>query len=313
MMFYQLRSNFHYAYFKYQTRGIHKTPPLPCDPSAPCDLHTMLGLRDAPLYLVAIKSLLRFGPPVAVVIHSDGTLTPEWEATLRRHVPGCEVVSPAEGEERAAKALGKGSDIFRYRSLDINYRRLIDTEVWSGRKKKIIMDADILVPRAPQEVLSWIAEGEAPFLLGAPAHAGGPAGGGNHVQTIFQERLASISAAVGLPAVFLDGGTGGFYGSSGEMTFEHIEGVIRACQKLGVPLERWGSDQCVIIYLLSASGACRLNTDRYFNFCPADVARLGEAEVVHFYGTHRFYQNLYGGLAARAVRELSQAPAACPQ
>ena len=310
-MFYKLRNLLRYARFKYHTRGIRKTAPLACDPAAPCDLHTMLGVRDAPLYLVAVKSLLRFHPPVAVVIHSDGTLTPAWEAALQRHLPGCKIVSAAEGEERAARALGKGTDLFQYRNLDINYRRLIDTELWSGRKKKIIMDADLLIVRRPEEVISWINAGDAPFLMGEPAPAGAAAGGGNHVQTVFKERLAEISAAAGLPAVFLDGGTGGFYGSSGEMTLENIERVIKACMRLGVPLEKWGSDQCIIIYLLSAAGARRLDTDLYLNFRPTDVARLDRAVLLHFYGTHRFYKNIYARLGARVVEELceTRAPA----
>jgi hypothetical protein len=306
-----LRNAVNYLRFKFQTQGIHDTRPMACEPSAPCDVHTMLGARDAPLYLVGIKSLLRFNPTVSVVIHSDGTLTEAWQATLRRHLPGCKVISPAEGEELAARALGRESDLFRFRNLDINYRRLIDTELWSGRKKKIIMDADILVVRSPEEVVSWIGAGESPFLMGEPlrAPAAPKAGASNHVQTIFQERLSEISSSVGLPAVFLDGGTGGFYGSSGEMTLENIERVIKACLKLGVPLDRWGSDQCIIIYLLSAAGARRLDTDRYLNFRPTDVGRLETAEVLHFYGTHRFYKHLYTRLAAKAIAELSRQPA----
>ena len=50
----------------------------------------------------------------------------------------------------------------------------------------------------------------------------------------------------------------------------------------------WGGDQCVIIYLLSAAGAIRLDPGRYLIFFPDCVGRLGEAAVVHFLGTYRF-------------------------
>jgi hypothetical protein len=307
-MFYNLRNKINYIDFRYRTRGIKHTPAIACYPGAPCDLHTMLGVRDAPLYLIAIKSFLRFYPTVAIIIHSDGTLDTAWESDFRRHLPGCVIVSPAEAEERAARHLGRDSYLFPSRNLDINYRRLIDTELWSDGKKKIIMDADILVVRPPQEVIAWIEQGTVPFLMGEPLSStpAAPQGGGNHVQTVFQEKLKEISTAMTLPAVFLDGGTGGFYGSSGEMTLDKIERLIKASRQAGVPLERWGSDQCLIIYLLSAAGARRLDTERYLNFRPSDVRRLDHAEVLHFYGTHRFYRNIYTRLAAQAVAELSR-------
>jgi hypothetical protein len=310
-MFYKVRNKLNYAYFRYRTRGIMQSPPIGCSLSAPCDVHTMLGAQDAPLYLVAIKSLLRFYSGVSVVIHSDGTLDANWESTFRRHLPGCAIVFPAEAEERATRELGRDSYLFQSRNLDINYRRLIDTELWSGRKKKIIMDSDILVVRPPLEVISWIEQGELPWLMGEPlsSNAGTLRGGADHVQTVFQEKLGEISAAMGLPALFLDGGTGGFYGSSGEMTRDRIEQLIKASLQAGVPLNRWGSDQCLIIYLLSAAGARRLNTDRYLNFRPTDLGRLDRAEVLHFYGTYRFYKRVYTRVAAQAVAALSSRPA----
>src|SRR5207244_4240278 len=74
LVFYRLRKSLSYGYFKYQTRAIHKSAPIPCNPSGSCGVHTMLSAVDLPLYLVGIKSLLRFYNSMAVVVHSDGTL-----------------------------------------------------------------------------------------------------------------------------------------------------------------------------------------------------------------------------------------------
>ena len=52
----------------------------------------MLSRVDLPLYLVAIKSFLRFYQDVGVVVHSDGTLDAASEAIISRHVPGCRIV-----------------------------------------------------------------------------------------------------------------------------------------------------------------------------------------------------------------------------
>ncbi len=42
-MFYRLMKKLNYCWFRFRTRRIRHSPPLACDPSAPCDLHTMLG------------------------------------------------------------------------------------------------------------------------------------------------------------------------------------------------------------------------------------------------------------------------------
>src|SRR5207253_5987576 len=142
-MFYRLRQWFHYTRFKFAT-GILSSPPVACEPDAPCAVHTMVGSKDFPLYLAAIKSFLRFYPSVAVIVHSDGSLQEHDEVALRRHMPGCQVVSAAEADARARSTLGADSLLWQCRGWDASYRRVIDTELWNSTPKRIIMDSDIL-------------------------------------------------------------------------------------------------------------------------------------------------------------------------
>src|SRR5438445_565113 len=121
-MFYRLRQAFHYARFRHKT-GIGFSRPVACSPQAACAIHTMLGKRDLPLYLAAIKSFLRFHSEVAVLIHSDGTLGNQEAEDLRRHIPGCGFISTAAADDRAKKALGEGSFLYKWRGLDASYRR----------------------------------------------------------------------------------------------------------------------------------------------------------------------------------------------
>jgi hypothetical protein len=307
-MFYRLQMRLKYSYFKYRTRGIEATVPTPCDSASGCELHTMLGQRDLPMYLVAVKSLLRFYPAVAVVVHSDGTLTAEGEALLSRHVPGCKLLRAAETDAHARRVLGGDSFLLRCRGFDVNFRRLIDTELWGTTRKRIIMDSDVLVQQPPSEVIDWVERGEGPFLMGETPPPFPPAAkevsGDAHVQTVFKARLGQLSSALGFPAAFQDGTTAGFYGCTGELPLDRIERVVRKCIDLRIPLEHWGSDQCVVIYLLSVAGAGRLSPENYFNFWPGDLHRVRSAHVIHFLGTNRFYKNVYTTLAARVVREL---------
>src|SRR5262249_55647883 len=162
-----------------------------CDPAAGCEVHTMLGARDLQLYLLAIKSLLRFYRSVGVVIHSDGTLTPRMEAALRHHVPGCRLITPEVADARAREVLGADSFLAGWRRTDVAYRRLIDTELHGAAPKRIILDADILVLRRPEELVRWIEQGEAPFVMGQPPPGGTalPPSGRKHVQDLFMEKL----------------------------------------------------------------------------------------------------------------------------
>lgn len=127
-----------------------------------------------------------------------------------------------------------------------------------------------------------------------------------HVQTQFKARLSQIAQKVGLPAEFADGTTAGFYGCQNELRLRLVERVVRACQDLKLSLDHWGSDQCVVIYLLTVSEARRLDAEKYINFWPSQRHKLDHAHVVHFLGTNRHYKGLYRQLASMTVDALHE-------
>jgi hypothetical protein len=307
---YRLRRAVNYAAFKFQTRGLHRSPPTPCDPDAGCTVHTMLGRDDLPMYLVAVKSLLRFRPRVAVMAHSDGTLGRDEEETIRRHVPGVRIVTAAEADELARTRLD--AFLTKWRSLDASWRRVIDTELWCPTPKRIIMDSDILTIRRPDEVIAWIEHGTGAFLFGQPPKGDAmpqtAPGERKVVQTVFREKLSALAEAAGLPAVFPQGATSGFYGCGSELSLERIARVIRAGESVGIPMTEWGAEQCLVLFLLTTAGAPRLSAAHYINYDPSCYGGIGEVHVAHFYGTHRFHRNLYPRLAARVIAELNAGP-----
>jgi len=306
-MLYRLRNALEYRWFQYRSRAL-ASPPLACAPDAQCQIHTVLTHRDIPMYLVALKSLLRYHAHVAVVVHSDGTLTAADRSLLQRHLPGISVIMADEADNRARQVLGTDSYLWRWRAIDCSWRRLVDTELWSTGARRLIMDADVLVVRRPDEVIEWMERGTRPLLLGQPPRPsrgpGAPDGGPQHIQTIFTSRLDEIGSLMGRSSAFLDGTTGGFYGCASELSLPHIEKLLRVSTGLGIPMEQWGGEQCTVIYLLSTSGAFRLPPDRCFNYSPASESSLGDAQVVHFYGTHRFHKGHYPSLAAQIVSTL---------
>ncbi len=310
-MFYQLRKRVNIIRFRRYAQGIYETPPTPCEPQARCTLHTMLGQADLLMYLVAIKSFLRFKPRVRVTVHSDGSLSAVDASTLRAHIPGIRVVSAQEADDRAKESLGPF--LAEWRARDASWRRVLDTELWCETPRRMIMDADILTLHRPEQVLDWIQDEAVtrPLLFGAtdavPAGPIPPRTGQRHIQTIFREQLAELALQSGRAPEFYQGGTSGYYGCGRELSLAEIERLIRAGLAAGVPMAEWGGEQCLVVYVLSTSNPIRLDRDKYFNFAPENLDRIKDAAVVHFYGTFRYYRGHYRRLAAQVIRELKTA------
>jgi len=98
--------------------------------------------------------------------------------------------------------------------------------------------------------------------------------------------------------------TSGFYGCSNEVALGRIEKLLNVCASLGLPMEQWGGEQCMVIYLIATSGGRALDPETCINFLPKEEGRIGTAEIVHFFGTHRFYKNIYTKLAVDTLRTL---------
>ena len=273
----------------------------------------MVSERDLRLYVIAVKSLLRFCPPMSVIVHSDGTLTRESIDRLKRHIPGCQIVDAPDADARAAATLGSNSLLSRYRCIDVSYRRLIDSELWTTTRKRIMMDSDVLVLRRPARLIEWILGEHQPFLFGNPEpHTTVPTvtdSAREHVQTIFRSRLPEISDALGRPKVFLQNAGACLYGCTGELGLSQIERLICTALDLGVPMQRWGGEQCVVNYLLATSGATALDPERCVDFHPDNVDAVRNAAIVHFPVTYRFHRNVYARLARGVVRDLALSPA----
>ncbi len=308
-MFYRLRQAVAYRYFQLRTRGLESTPPVTSDPDAACEVHTMLGTHDIVMYIVAIKSLLSYAPRLSVVVHSDGSLTPADAVHIERHVRGVRFVGHQAADERAVESLRHSPLLMKWRATDAAYRRLIDIELWRRGERVIILDADVLTNREPLAVLQWLKSGTHPFLLGQPST--GPALNedsttGKHVQALFLGAIDEISKRLETRPLFVQGATAGFCGYFQELSLPKVEAALQTALDLGLPMAQWGGDQCLIIYLLSIAGGERLPATGYLNFEPAVQDAAEQANVIHFYGTHRFRGLVYPRLAAAAVRRLTQ-------
>jgi hypothetical protein len=306
-MLYRYRTAFRYWRFRRATRHLDRTPPVALSATPQGEVHTMLGSRDVWMYLLASKSLVSWIPDVRVVVHSDGSLSEEHLTQIARHIPGVRFVRFDEADRRAAEALAGSPFLAKWRAVDAAYRRLLDVELWRTSERVVILDSDVLTNRKPTELIDWLKTGTRPFMLGQPPgedHSAAPPREGEHVQAQFLRRVPEISARLAAPPLFVQGGTAGFCGYFREISLERIEKALQTALDLGLPMDQWGGDQCLVIYLLSIGGGERLPSDRYFNFEPSVRGKAANASVIHFYGTHRFDGGVYPELGARVVQRL---------
>jgi hypothetical protein len=270
------------------------------------------------MYILAIKSLLWYAPALSVVVHSDGSLSDRHMSDIARHVRGIRFVQSQEADQRASQMLRSSPFLARWRTTDAAYRRLIDIELWRKADRIAILDADVLTHREPTDVVEWISRGTVPFLLGQRSNgrrSPGQSRTPEHVQAQFLPHVPLLSRHLQLESRFVQGATAGFCGYFHELSLPRVEAALRAAVDLALPMNQWGGDQCLVIYLLSTAGAQRLPTDRYVNFEPSVQAIAHEMCVIHFYGTHRFQGLVYPRLAAQAVERLKRGtpiPAAVP-
>src|SRR3954471_8606776 len=137
--------------------AIQSTQPLPCNPAALTEVHTLTCHKHVFMYITAIKSLLRFISDVAIVVHDDGSLTTADIATIKHHVQGSKVIRRSDADDIAEKLLAPFPKTRAFRSAVINALELTDHALLADRKKIIITNSDTLFLRRPDELLSWIA------------------------------------------------------------------------------------------------------------------------------------------------------------
>jgi hypothetical protein len=108
------------------------------------------------MYITATKSLLRFVSELAVVVHDDGSLTPEDIRTIEHHIEGVEVIRRQDADGLLARRLALCPKTASYRTAVVNSLELTDHALLAGRGKMIITNSDTLFLRRPDEVLRWI-------------------------------------------------------------------------------------------------------------------------------------------------------------
>lgn len=296
--------------FQFLTNPIYSTKPISCARSAECDIYSMVGRSDLQAYFLAIKSILRFTQDFSVTILDDGTLTQKDHAQLRSHIPNHRLITLDMADARASQELGESSFLYAQRRVYLSWRRLIDMQNFRRSQKIINLDTDVLCINEPIALIEWMRADAVPFVLGQcngpttpekingilpPGRigSGGKIPDASDIQSLFLYHLPELCKRMQRSIRYLDGGCAGVHGFTHELCLTDVEALLKLCNELHIPMNKWGAEQSTVLFLLSTKNAQRLPTETNFNFFPDQLHRLKNAELVHFIGLHRYDRQTY--------------------
>jgi hypothetical protein len=144
--------------------AVFSSEPVVSSPSAPAEIHTLVCSRHLSMYVMAVKSLLRFGADFSVVVHDDGSLTAADRSKLETHIEGIRVVSKDEADRELAVLLKDHPCSLRFRRENVVAMQLFDLAHYARTKRILSLDSDTLFLQRPQELIDWAA-GSRPEIL----------------------------------------------------------------------------------------------------------------------------------------------------
>ncbi|MDN5354489.1 MAG: hypothetical protein PWQ09_1245 [Candidatus Cloacimonadota bacterium] len=139
---------------KFFFRCIHKTPPIACEKSAKVSIHSLVCHMDLEMYLLAVKSFLRFYPKVQIIAHSDSSLSADDITKLRKHIPNIDVID--ETNKLWQHSLNRVKNDFVAKGHSNLLLIKLFLPFFCKSERLIILDTDIIFINRPDEVISWI-------------------------------------------------------------------------------------------------------------------------------------------------------------
>lgn len=293
--------------FHYQTKNVFALPLIGGFlEKSPVVLLSMLQETDVQMYLLAVKSMMRYLIVNKVVIVCDPDLSSQSKELIKKHIGRVEFLDALDYQHEKIPTGGTWERLYAISHLTNEYY-------------VIQMDADILVMKPPKEVIESIQLNHS-FILGTEFEYQqlpieemtdiaqqwvDDAVINNtklHIQKIAESYLMRLVKPLGCN--FYTRGCSGFSGfSKGSLTPEIVLKISETFYKeLGEQWDSWGTEQFISNLLLSNQENVRvLPVDTYNSSnCYRDDCVLS-----HFIGTFRFVDMQYVNLAQQVLKELT--------
>jgi hypothetical protein len=278
-------------------RRVLTTPPVSTDPDCDTIAYTLLDQRNYRAYILAVKSLLRYCPPIRVVVQDDGTLSEVAKRDLSCHLPGIEVLAPEA--TRSFVRAHANRELLRLLDYDNTCDFFVQLRFMSvvGRypgKKVMILDSDILFLKEPEYVVRWIRDDS--------DHSAFHSDGGSFQAADFR--------ALGLDLSKVDTGrfNAGFTGFYNTLTYDYVRDVVsvifsrnkRLLNEYEIEQSLWS-----VVFNSFDRVVCLDDVIKDYvasGYWPYD--RIKKSVLAHFVGSVRFKNLRYPRLAREVIREL---------
>lgn len=133
-----------------------QTPGFECNSQASAEIHSITCHKHLLMYLLSIKSFLRFYNDVLVVVHNDGTLTNKDKSILKKHIKGVKIIDKNLAEAKVLAVLKDFPNSVKYRKDYLIARQVFDYLLLSQTDKIISLDSDTLFFKKPVELINWL-------------------------------------------------------------------------------------------------------------------------------------------------------------
>lgn len=139
----------------------------PKNPETGLDLHMLLCARDFHSGLWALRSFLHYSAlNPRIMVHDDGSLSDDQRSELRRQLPSVNLIDFDQAESEMSQALARYPNCLRYRITEYTWPaiKLLDFAHYSRGRPFLVLDADVLFFREPEELLQAIDDGHGCFM-----------------------------------------------------------------------------------------------------------------------------------------------------
>ncbi len=316
---YRSLGNYMGLHFNFAFKKVLRTPILECNPDSEVDYFTIICHKHLNMYILAVKSFLRFYNNVRVVVADDGTLTEKDCRILRKHIKDITIYK-RDWLDKTINEKVKSSFLKELRKIYLSELKIIDVNLLC-QKRKMLIDSDVLFLKRPDEIIEWCNNSESkPFYTTClPIESSSeekdtktdlektfdddPSTVRN-IQYFFRKNLAEINKKLDTNIDVLDYNAG-VIGYNERLSMDRIEFIKKTLISFAPKdFKPWGVEQCTHAFLFKEKSQ-KLNNKYYFTLHHSPPNQvIKEAKMIHFIEKAHIKQ--YSTLGKKTIDELTR-------
>jgi hypothetical protein len=265
---------------------IKNTSPFKSNTNSSVEIHTILCKRDRNMYILAIKSFLRYYNNVKIIVHSDGSLDKKDIFLLKKHIIGINIIN--NSDKIVNKFLKNKPYCKMLRDYRVNAKQLFDYYVFAKNNKIISFDSDLIFLKKPNEIIEWIENKNNEIRYHNESKGQG------HTEIFNKYKIKEVG---GINCGFLC-----YYKDM--MNYDLIEKTISKLKK--DKGWHWSQGYFNLVAFKSKYKPSPLNEKKYFVYANNNTNITGKEVMIHFPAYIRFHDFKYNHLAKKVINELKK-------